>query len=297
MTRLAALADIHGNLPALQAVIDDMRQFNVDQVVVAGDIVNWGPFSREALEMLFQRRWALIRGNNALYALDHNTSRAPESWSRFTLPPLLREQLGEPWLNTLSCLPDTLSLRFPDAPPLRVFHGLPGTPWQAIFPRSKAPKVARWLRYVKEATVLCAHSHIALERHVDRWHIFNPGSVGVPLDGDFSASYMILDGNASGWVLAAHRRVRFDYDPIYREFDRQNFVERGGPTAQLVINEFQTARMQVHPYIRWKAKRFPDLPPDRPDNGELLRAYLELDDVSEFMPPAYRNLDSRLHRD
>ena len=95
MTRLAVLADIHGNLPALQAVIDDMKQFDVDHVVVAGDSVNWGPFSREVLELVFQRRWALIRGNNAFYALDYGTVRAPDFWSSFSLPPILREQLGE----------------------------------------------------------------------------------------------------------------------------------------------------------------------------------------------------------
>ncbi len=293
MTRLAALADIHGNLPALQAVSDDMRQFKVDQVVLAGDSVNWGPFSRDVLERVYQRRWAQIRGNNAYYALDYGTSRAPKSWSRFTLPPVLREQLGADWLNALSCLPDALSLRFPDAPPLRVFHGVPGNPWRAIFPQSPPDKVAGWLRHVKENSVICAHSHIPMERHIDRWHIFNPGSVGVPLDGDFSASYMILDGNAEGWELAAHRRVPFDYEPIYREFDRQNFVERGGVTARLVIEEFRTARLQVHPYVKWKTKVFGD----RPDDDELLRAFLDLRDIRQYIPSAYRDLTCRLHRD
>ena len=293
MTRLAALADVHGNLPALQAVIADMRQFNVDQVVLAGDSVNWGPFSREVLETIFQRRWAQIRGNNAYYALDYDTDRAPAQWSRFTLPPILREQLGARWLKALSCLPDTLCLRFPDAPPLRVFHGLPGNPWRAIFPAAAPDKVARWLRHVKEDTVVCAHSHIAMERHIERWHIFNPGSVGVPLDGEFSASYMILDGSAQGWQLAAHRRAPFDYEPLYREFRRQNFVERGGVTASLVIEEFRIARLQVHAYIRWKKERHGE----RPDDSELLRAFLDLDDISAFTPAAYRGLTSQLHRD
>ena len=293
MTRLAVLADIHGNLPALQAVIDDMNQFDVDHVVVAGDSVNWGPFSREVLELGFQRRWALIRGNNAFYALDYGTVRAPDYWSSFSLPQVLRHQLGESWLNAISCLPDTLSLRFVDAPPLRVFHGVPDNPWQAIFPCSTLDEVADWLGSVNEGTVICAHSHIPMERHINRWHIFNPGSVGVPLDGDFSASYMILDGHTKGWELAAYRRVPFDYDPLYREFDRQNFVLRGGVTASLVVEEFRTASLQVHPYIHWKLRHFGD----RPDNRDLLREFLELEDVGEYMPAPYRNLNGCLHRD
>ena len=293
MTRLAVLADIHGNLPALQAVIDDMNQFDVDHVVVAGDSVNWGPFSREVLELVFQRRWALIRGNNAFYALDYGTVRAPDYWSSFSLPQVLREQLGDGWLIAISCLPDTLSLRFVDAPPLRVFHGVPDNPWQAIFPCSTLDEVADWLGSVNEGTVICAHSHIPMERHINRWHIFNPGSVGVPLDGDFSASYMILDGHTKDWELAAYRRVPFDYDPLYREFDRQNFVLRGGVTASLVVEEFRTASLQVHPYIHWKLRHFGD----RPDNRDLLREFLELEDVAEYMPAPYRNLNGCLHRD
>ena len=72
MTRLAVLADIHGNLPALQAVIADMAQFAVDQVVVAGDSVNWGPFSRQVMELIWAHRWPVIRGNNELYLLDYS---------------------------------------------------------------------------------------------------------------------------------------------------------------------------------------------------------------------------------
>ena len=47
MTQLAILSDIHGNLPALEAVLADLAQFKVDQVVVAGDVINWGPFSAQ----------------------------------------------------------------------------------------------------------------------------------------------------------------------------------------------------------------------------------------------------------
>ena len=166
MTRLAALADIHGNLPALQAVIDDMAHFAVDHVVVAGDSINCGPFSREVMELVLERHWALIRGNNEFYALDHDTPRAPEHWSSFTLPPFLREQLGAHWLAVIAGLPDALSLRFPDAAPARVAHGVPGNPWIAITPRSTADDVNAWLNGVEETTIISAHSHIAMERHL-----------------------------------------------------------------------------------------------------------------------------------
>jgi len=293
MTRLAVLSDIHGNLPALQAVMRDMAQFDVDHVVVAGDSINWGPFSRQVMAVIRARGWATLRGNNEYYLLDYNTSRAPKHWSAFTMPAFVHAQLDRECLNLIASLPDTLVLRFRDAAPIRVFHGIPDNPWVAINPDSTASAVRKWLDGIPETALIGGHSHIAMERHVDGWHLLNPGAVGVPLDGDFTASYMILDGNHAGWELTAHRRIPFDYAPLYAEFKRQRFVEQCGVTAHLVIEEFRTARLQVYPYQAWKQAHHPN----QPDSPDLLAAFLQLDDVAGFMPAAYRNLDKRLYRD
>ncbi len=292
MTRLAVLADIHGNLPALEAVLADMQRFAVHQALVAGDTVNWGPFSRETLEIVTQRRWAVVRGNNEFYALDFDTVRAPAHWSRFTLPPMLREQLGEDGLWLLACQPDTLSLRFPDAPPLRIVHGIPGDPWRAIFPQTAETVIAAWLDSVTESTVVCAHSHIALERHVGRWQLFNPGSVGVPLDGERSASYMIIEGAEDGWQLLAHRRINYDMQPIFAAFARMEYAERGGNIARLAIEEFRSARLQVYPYLRWKQTHSPHAP----DSPALLDEFMNVDDTRPYLPPEYRDVTSQLYR-
>ena len=293
MTRLAVLADIHGNLPALQAVINDMVQFDVDHVVVAGDSINCGPFSREVMETSAARNWALIRGNNAYYALDYGTPREPKHWSAFTLPTFLRRQLGETWLNVLACLPDTLSLRFQDASSIRVFHGIPANPWVAINPHTPRSEVAEWLADVTKGTVICAHSHIPMERHIDRWHIFNPGSVGIPLDGDCRASYLILEGGHDGWELIQHRRLAYDRASIFEAFKSQKFVEQCGITARLIIEEFRTARLKLYPYIIWKRQHYPD----KPDSLTTFETFMALEDHRPYIPPAYHDLDNTLHRD
>ena len=293
MTRLAVLADIHGNLPALDAVINDMAQFEVDHVVVAGDSVNVGPFSREVLEVISARNWAVIRGNNGYYVTEYQTPRMPAHWSAFTLPPFLREQLGAKWINFIACLPDTLSLRFPDAAPLRVFHGLPDNPWVSINPLSANSDAERWLEHTAEETIICAHSHMPMERHIGRWHVFNPGSVGIPLDGLPRASYMIIDGDHTSWTLAAHRRVAFEHKPIYDAFDKQRFVQRCGVTARLLVQEFKTARMRLWPFLQWKQRHYPD----KPECVELFDQFMRLDDISPYLPPEYRDLTPDLFRD
>jgi len=293
MTRLAVLADIHGNLPALEAVIEDMAQFEVDHVVVAGDSINVGPFSREVLEVISARNWSVIRGNNGYYVTEYQTPRMPAHWSAFTLPPWLNEQLGAEWINFIACQPDTLSLRFPDAAPLRVFHGLPNNPWVAITPLSSSGDIQAWLQDTSEETVICAHSHIPLERQIERWHVFNPGSVGIPLDGLPRASYMIIDGDHTGWTLAAHRRVSFEHKPIYDAFDKQRFVQRCGVAAMLLAQEFQTARLRLWPFLQWKQRHHPD----QPECVELFDQFMRLDDISPYLPPEYRELTPDLFRD
>jgi predicted phosphodiesterase len=129
MTRLAILADIHGNLPALEAVLQDLSQFKMDHVIVAGDVINWGPFSAQVMERVTREGWAVIRGNNEFYVLDYNTPRAPSEWEEYSLLPWLHRQLNGHWRNVIAAWPDALSLRFPDAPPLRVVHGSPRSPW------------------------------------------------------------------------------------------------------------------------------------------------------------------------
>lgn len=281
MTRLAVLADIHGNLPALQAVIVDMQQFAIDHVVVAGDVVNWGPFSAAVMEIVTREGWTVIRGNNEFYLLDYRTPRQPAHWRTYNLLPWLYAQLEGRWHHVIAGWPDEISLRFPDGPPVRVFHGMPGDPWRSLHWRMQDDELCQRLASVEETTVIAAHSHLALDRYAGRWHVLNPGSVGVPLTGAFHASYMLLDADGDGW-RATLRQVPFDYTPLYMEYARQHFVEQYGVIAELVIREFRTARLQVHPFNHWWQARCPAEIPSM----ELLRRF-EQDDYWAYVPAEY----------
>lgn len=293
MTRLAVLSDIHGNLPALQAVMADMENYDIDHVVVAGDSIGGGPFPRQVMEIIFEHNWAVIRGNNEFYSLDFGTARAPEHWSSYTIPPITNALLGHQWIQVIASLPDALSLRFRDAPPIYVTHGIPNNPWQAIYPQTPIADIQTWLNDVTETTVILAHSHVAMERHMDRWHIFNAGSVGVPLDGEHSASYMILEGTDAGWSLLEHQRIAFDLAPIYAEFERQEFVKQVGLSGQLLIEEFRTARLQLYTFHRWQNEVYPD----QPESFEHMEEFLQLENIDAYIPIEYHGLDGTLFRD
>ena len=259
MTKLAILSDIHGNLPALEAVIADLQNFHVDQVIVVGDIINFGPFSRQAAELVIEKGWPVIRGNNEYFLLDYHTPRAPAEWNdhlQFAPTAWLDRQFDQDLKMKIACWPDSLNLRFRDAPPIQVFHGTPQDPWASIHWTSADAEIENQLSGVEADFVICGHTHLPMDRQAGRWRVFNPGSVGVPLDGIFSASYMILEGSENTWT-STFRRIPFNYAAVFEQFERSGYNREAGPIGRLVVEIYRTARPLLG-FLRWRAQHKPD---------------------------------------
>src|SRR6476469_5659262 len=136
MVRLALVADVHGNLPALEAVVADARAQAVDQIVILGDLANYGPFSDGCFALAWAERWPVIRGNGEFYLTDFGTPRGDPSWLRpgptITLAAWFHRHTDPRWRDWVAAWPDTLCLRFGDAPPLRVAHGSPRSAYEGM---------------------------------------------------------------------------------------------------------------------------------------------------------------------
>lgn len=283
--RIAVLADLHGNLPALEAVIADMQPFAPEQVIVAGDVINWGPFSAEVLKRILDLRWAVIRGNHEFYMLYHQTPFAPEHWRSFTTPDWLNHHIPRAERIRIGGLPDELRLCYPDAPFIRVIHASPGNHWLGLYPtQTSDTEVCDLLRGVEETTIIAAHTHLQMDRTVDRWHIVNPGSVGVPLDGNPAAGYAILENEGDGWK-ATFRRVDYDLDALMAACNRLDYVKTLGVYGRLMQQEFLRARPLVYSFNLWKLKYHPDVA----DSLGLVEDFLGQPNANlEFYKPDYR---------
>jgi len=285
MTRLAILSDIHGNLPALEAVMADLAEQQVEQVIVAGDLINWGPFSAQVVARVREAGWATIRGNHELTLLDHGTPREPAIWAdraAFPVPHWLQRQIPHALKLAIALWPDTLVVRPPDAPPLRIVHGSPRDHAEPIYPDVTEVELAPMLAGIAETTIVAGHTHRPLDRRIGRWHVLNPGAVGMMLDNDQRASYLILEGNAEGW-RGELRRVPYDKTPLFAEFARLGFVEECGLIGALVVEEFATTRLRLAPFLRWRAAVAPDAPFD-----DATLALFRTVDPEDYMPVGHR---------
>lgn len=264
MPRIAALADIHGNLPALDAIIADLARFAPQTVIVAGDLINFGPFSSQVLERVFNLGWQVMRGNHEFYLLDYNTPRAPDHWRGYTTPRWLNETIVPELRHRVAALPDTLLLTFSDASPIRVYHGFPGNHWDGMYPSTPDHELLRQFTHTTEETVILGHVHLQQERRIHNqrqvWHLINPGSAGLPLDGiPASAPYALLDSDKHNWSVT-FRRVSYDPAPLYAALDAPDYREAHGAYARLYAEEFRSAEMRIYPFHRWHSARYPHQP-------------------------------------
>ena len=184
--RLAVLADIHGNLPAVEGVIADMDERSIDAIVNLGDCVSGPLWPRETLDLLRRKGWPTVRGNHdRLIASDNPATLGPSD--RYA-----REQLDSGGIAWLGALPVELEI----ATGILGFHARPGDDesylleeqWGERLVRSDPGTIRTRLADLKADLILTAHSHQphALKLPDGPW-LLNPGSVGCPAYRDESS--------------------------------------------------------------------------------------------------------------
>lgn len=264
--QIAILADIHGNLPALEAVVQELERIQPDYVVLDGDLINGTPFSSEVIDVVRARDWLVVRGNHEFYYLDFGTERAvpgsedPERWGQLHW---LVERLRPDQGGFLATLPDVRTFFLPGTLPLCIAHGVPGQNRMGFYPTQPAAEIAPKLAHVTEPTLISAHTHVQIDRYIQApagagnrpWHLVNPGSVGLPLNGNTQAQFAVLESvpesvAPGGWA-ATHYGVDYDRRPVLAAFYESGMLEAGGVISQLFYWEVCTAQPEIIFFYQW----------------------------------------------
>ena len=218
--RVAALYDVHGNLPALEAVLADLERETFDLVLVGGDAV-LGPQPADSLERLFAlgEQARFIRGNTERALVE-----PPEGDPWLARLLWVRERLSDEQRALLAELPLTLSLEVDGLGPTLFCHGSPRSDEEIVTRVTPAKRLNEVLRTVEEAVVVCGHTHVQYDRLVGATRLVNAGSVGMPYEGEPGIACWALLGpdvalRRSGYdVEDAARRIRASGYPDAEEF-------------------------------------------------------------------------------
>jgi diadenosine tetraphosphatase ApaH/serine/threonine PP2A family protein phosphatase len=198
---LALLYDIHGTLPALEAVLDDAGRYDVDGWLLGGDMAPFGAWPAEVVARLRELPDATrIRGNTERWLVDPIPSEEPMA----AAVQACREALGDELADELGGLPESARIDTYTV----AWHGSPVSDMRSFAPEPAGDE-HELLGGVGDRRLIFGHTHLQFHRTARDGAIdlLNPGSVGVPLDGDHRAAYALIDDDGEVTL----RRVAYDH--------------------------------------------------------------------------------------
>lgn len=285
--RIAVLADIHGNLPALEAVLADLAELAVDEVLVGGDLVGRGPEGRAVVHRIADLGWRGVRGNHEDYLLAFSERRVDPEWltaPEWAASRFMAAELDDFARAYAAQLP--LSIASERAPHLRLVHGTPRSNNEGLGPWSSDGELAASLDAVAEPLLVCAHTHRSFERAVSTGRVVNVGSVGLPFNRDPRAQYGVFTVFPDGHTEVELRRVPYDRRETLERYRATGFAAAGGLTAVLLELELEHAVPVLVPFQRWaEASR-------RPAHGDQLAAFLDFYRPGESLRGFFERLET-----
>jgi len=219
--KFGLISDIHGNLPALERVLEEFELAHVDKIICCGDIIGYGPFPNECAALVRDRQMIAVRGNHDTLIIGETeieefsmNARRAALWTRGQLSPETQEFLASLPLPAHTQFIEITHASFRD--PLweyildkriayynfHVFESRLG-----FFGHSHIPSVFQWNRGDVLGGRIAGSTELFFEP--GERYLVNPGSVGQPRDGDWQTSCAIVSTDSD---LASVRFIRLEYD-------------------------------------------------------------------------------------
>ncbi len=240
--RVAALYDVHGNLPALEAVLDDVRRLVVDRIVVGGDVVP-GPMPREALDCLLgiEIPTAFIHGNGDR-EVQSLMAGVETEWYR-SAPEAAREsvhwsaaQLAPEHQRLLAGWPPTFELEIPGLGKVLFCHATPRNDTDIFTRLTVEERLQPLFDEAGAELVVCGHTHMQFDRRIGATRVVNAGSVGMPF-GQHGAYWLLLGPEPE------LRRTAYDLEATAERIRATGFPQASEFAARSVLDPPSEAEM------------------------------------------------------
>ncbi len=220
--RIAVISDIHANLVALQAVLEDIEKQQVAHIYCAGDLVGYAPFPDEVIGLVRERQIPTVMGNyddaignrRLVCGCDYKDEQAAAlgtasiAWTRTHT-----SEAGKAFLRGL---PETIRFEA-EGKAVLIVHGSPRRLNEYLFEDTSSQYIKELLMEAAADIMICGHTHRSYCREVDGRYLINAGSVGKPKHGNPDATYVIL--NLDPEVSVEIRKVPYDFETAAKEIE------------------------------------------------------------------------------
>jgi putative phosphoesterase len=250
--RLAVIADIHGSLPSLAAVLSEIHALSVDGLLVAGDMT-CGPNSAEVLQILQAEDARMVLGNNENYLLRFDLGQAPDWWHtshQWAFTRWVYQNMDRASLDLLHALPEQRVIDLPGTAPIRMFHGSLQDSAEHLYPGLHPEPLQVAFAMATEPVLACGHTHIPWQERQDGRLAFNPGAVFFPCNGDLGAQYAVLTWKAAGWEVE-HHSVAYDRSLVRRAYTDSGLLQEGGAFARGVLLAVETGKDMAMDFLAY----------------------------------------------
>ena len=183
MKKVAVIADVHGNAPALRTVLDEIEREQVDLIVSCGDLT-WGPLPEETYELARGLNARFVRGNADRAVLERISETEREQWMQVNHTDEIREFLAG--------FEENVVVEVDGLGPVRFCHGSPRSDEECVTPETPVERVREFSAGVDERVIVTAHVHIQFDREAAEIRSLNAGSVGLPYEGRQGAYWALL---------------------------------------------------------------------------------------------------------
>lgn len=210
--RIALIGDVHANLPALESVVEHIKNNEVDTIWNMGDAVGYGAFPDEVIHFLQNEYILNILGNYDRKVL--RIKKHIKKWKNRKIPIKLLafkwafDQLSHGSKDYLASLPEKFELNM-SGWKIHLTHGSPASREEHLKPETPESRLRQLSELTKADIIVCGHSHQPFVRRTGGVWFINPGSVGRPDDGDYRTSYAVLKLSVNR-IEVIHYRIAYN---------------------------------------------------------------------------------------
>lgn len=274
--KIIVLSDVHGNLPALEVVLEEVERRAPDMLVVNGDLVNRGPHSLACLQLLQQqsRTVHFVRGNHESFTLQTQQEKLDKKDNLYSLHRFAdwtARQLGDEAMQFISSWQKNIDFSELDGgSSFHITHGSILGERDGISAATPDEQLINKLGSHRDLFV-ASHTHKAMIKEFQGRLIVNTGSVGQPLDGDGRASFAEFSYTSSGWNVE-QIRLSYDRQRALEDYYSSGFIAQAGPMPVLIYCEHRLGTSCVGPMMN---KYFRNIESGSIGLNEAIREYLQ----------------------
>ncbi len=236
--RLAVMADIHGNLPGFEAVMDDLQQYQpLDGILVAGDVVG-GPGQEVILQRLIELQAVMVQGNGEELLLSVADGSAPDYIyfaQQFALIRWACTHLSPQSLDYLRTVPLQRVFSLPGADPIYIMHRSDHEGLELANLQGVKELADEMLALAPEPVVVFGHTHRPCQEWRGNRLALNPGAIMFPENGYIGAQYALLNWDGKLWTAELHS-LPYDLNDLRRDYEESRFLDTG-PLARIYLED------------------------------------------------------------